>query len=376
MLGQGKSFPPEAFLSLEPVSPRYNGLWFLLVTIALVGCISLYSSSSQSIELVARQVVWFLVGFGIMFALTKVSFNMHQWWIVWVYFGGILLLLAVHFFGDTSHGAQRWLDTGIIRFQPSEFFKIIAPLMICFLLTSQSIYQPLTRYALALGSLALPVALILKQPDLGTAVLISIPSLLVIFLSGISLVFVGVVLFSGIAISIPVIKIFLLEYQRERLWTFLDPDRDPLGAGYHIIQSKIAIGAGGLWGKGWRNGTQSQLDFIPEISTDFIFATFAEEFGFVGVCILFLFYFLVIAYGIKIALNAKDKFARLLAASLIVSFALYVFINIGMVSGIMPVVGMPLPLMSYGGTAVVTLLASFGILLSISKQRHLIKPPE
>ena len=374
MLRQDKILP-FTFFSQELASSRTNALWFLLIAMALVGCISLYSSSNQNIELVMKQATWFLLGFIGMFCLKNIPLETYRWWLVWVYLGALLLLVLVYFFGDTVKGAQRWLDLKLFRFQPSELFKVIAPMMVCFLLTLKADYSTASRYALAIGTLLLPVWMISKQPDLGTAILVAIPSFLAIFLSGVSWIWVILTSLLGV-ISIPVVWHFLLDYQKQRLLTFLYPEQDPLGSGYHIIQSKIAIGSGGLWGKGWLNGTQSQLDFIPERSTDFIFATFAEEFGFVGVCVLFLFYFMIMMCGIKIALNAPDKFGRLLAMSLILAFAFYVFVNIGMVSGLMPVVGMPLPLLSYGGSSTVTLLASFGILLSIAKQKRLIKPPE
>ncbi len=349
-----------------------RALWLLLITLTLFSCIMLYSSSKQDIELVLHQGVKILIGFSLMAALMRVPINVYRWWAPWFYASGILLLCILFLFGNPIKGAQRWLDLGIVRFQPSEILKIATPLLLCLIVTSESSHVRSMRFFLAALLLTIPVVLVAIQPDLGTAFLIAISGLIVIFLAGIAWKWILGLIVAGVLVT-PLIWSLLLDYQKKRLLTFLNPEQDPFNSGYHIIQSKIAIGSGGLWGKGWLNGTQSQLDFIPERSTDFIFAAFAEEFGFIGVCVLLLTYFLIIGYGIRIAVNAADEFDRLLAASLILAFAAYVFVNISMVSGIVPVVGVPLPLISYGGTSMITLLASFGILMAVSRQRMFLK---
>jgi rod shape determining protein RodA len=282
-----------------------------------------------------------------------------------------LLLLAVLFFGDVGKGAQRWLNLGVFKFQPSEMVKLAVPLMIAWYLAKQPLPPKLKTIALTFTLIAIPVGLIAKQPDLGTSLLVGSAGIFALFLAGISWRFI-ITLFGLAAAAAPVVWINMHNYQKQRVLTFLDPEKDPLGSGYHIIQSKIAIGSGGLFGKGWFNGTQSQLDFLPERHTDFIFAVLSEEFGLVGVLLLLSLYLFVILRGLYIASQAQETFGRLLSGSLILVFFVYLFVNTGMVSGLLPVVGVPLPLVSYGGTSLVTLMAGFGILMSIHTHRKLL----
>jgi rod shape determining protein RodA len=276
------------------------------------------------------------------------------------------VVLAV---GIIGKGAQRWLDLGLFRFQPAEIMKIAVPMMLAWLLTRSTLPPRPMILIVAVFAVLLPTVLVILQPDLGTALLIALTGIVVIFLAGISWKLITTVIVS-MAATMPLMWAFVLhDYQRQRVLTLFDPWSDPLGAGYHTIQSIIAIGSGGVQGKGWLSGTQSQLEFIPERSTDFIFAVFAEEFGLIGVIVLLLLYLFLVLRGLIIAFYAEDTYSRLLAGGLTLTFFFYVFVNIGMVSGILPVVGVPLPLMSYGGTSMVTLMIGFGILMSISRDR-------
>ena len=344
-------------------------LLFLLVILASIGLLTLYSSSDYNVDLVLRQSQRLLVGFVLLFALASISPQTYRRNAIPIYLIGVVLLLLVLFAGEASKGAQRWLNLWLVTFQPSEILKLATPLLLCAILASRHKHLPSFIWILiATLALALPVGLVVMQPDLGTGVLICVSGLLVIFLAGIHWRWIALAVVLSIALA-PVVWHSLEEYQQKRIEVFLDPGQDPMGAGYHITQSKIAIGSGGLWGKGWLNGTQTQLGFVPEHSTDFVFAVFSEEFGFMGVCLLVLIYLAIAIRGTVITLNANDHFSRLLAASLTFSFSIYFLINLGMVSGLLPVVGVPLPLMSYGGSSVATLLASFGMLMSVIKYR-------
>jgi rod shape determining protein RodA len=287
------------------------------------------------------------------------------------YVVGLGLLVGVMFFGEVRNGARRWLNVGVTTIQPSEIMKIAVPLMLAWYFHRHEQALRLRDHALAAILMAVPVALIVRQPDLGTALLIFASGFFVIFLAGLSWKVLVSLVVAGAA-SLPFVWSVLHDYQRQRILTLLDPMQDPLGAGYHIIQSTIAIGSGGVLGKGWLNGTQAQLDFVPERSTDFILAVFGEEFGLVGNTILMVLYILVIARGMMIAANASTVFARLSAGAITLTFFTYAFVNMGMVSGILPVVGVPLPLVSYGGTALLSMLAGFGILMSISTHKQLV----
>lgn len=281
------------------------------------------------------------------------------------------LLVAVLAVGDISMGAQRWLDLGVVRFQPSEIMKLAVPMMVAWYLADHHLPPDGLRLIVTALIVVIPTLLIAKQPDLGTALLVASAGTFVVFLSGIRWRYI-LLLAVLAAAAAPALWYLLHDYQRQRVLTFLDPENDPLGAGYHIIQSKIAIGSGGIYGKGWMNGTQSHLDFLPERTTDFIFAVFGEEFGMIGILLLLLLYLIIVLRCLYIATQAQETFTRLLAGSLGLTFFVYMFVNMGMVTGLLPVVGVPLPLISYGGTSLVTLLAAFGILMSIHTHRRLL----
>jgi rod shape determining protein RodA len=342
-----------------------------LLLLSAVGLAILYSASGQDGALVSRQVTRLGVAFAVMFILAQIPSHHLVLWAPWLYGLGVTLLLAVLLFGDEGKGAQRWLEFGLFRFQPSELMKLAVPAMLSWYL-AESPLPPARKYlAIALLLIIVPVGLIAKQPDLGTSLLIAASGVFVLLFSGIRWKYVLSFMLL-IAASTPLLWYNLHDYQRARVLTFLNPENDPLGSGYHIIQSKIAIGSGGIYGKGWLNGSQAHLEFLPERTTDFIFAVFSEEFGFIGIMLLLALYLFIIVRGLYIATQAQDTFARLLAGSLILTFFVYMFVNICMVSGLLPVVGLPLPLISYGGTSMVTLMASFGILMSIHTHRRLL----
>jgi rod shape determining protein RodA len=333
--------------------------------------IVLYSATGQQYEMLIRQVVRTAVSFGFMVLIAQIhpKYLERFGWILFIIC--IILLFAVELFGEISKGAQRWLNIGIMRIQPSEFLKIVMPITIAAVISKESIPPRFLRVLWAFILLAGPTLLIAKQPDLGTAILVATSGLFVIFLGGISWkwIFSGVVVLGSL---IPILWFYLMhDYQKQRVLTLLNPENDPLGTGYHIIQSKIAIGSGGLYGKGWLHGTQSQLKFLPEPHTDFIFAVYSEEFGMIGFFLLLSIYLYIIFRCLYISLRAHTTFERLLGGALSLTFFFYIFVNIGMVSGILPVVGVPLPLISYGGTFMVTLAAGFGIIMAINTH----KPP-
>ncbi len=340
-----------------------------LAGVALIGLIVLYSGSHQNLAMVWRQGAHLGLGLVVLVVLAQLPPRQFRRVTPWLYLLGMLLLLAVVVFGSVVKGAQRWLDLGVIRFQPSELMKLAVPMMLAWYFT----YKPLPPrwYQLLPGALLalLPFTLIIGQPDLGTALLVAAAGVFVLFLAGMSWWLIGL-LIGVVAAAAPIFwQLVMHEYQRRRVLIFLNPESDPLGSGWNIIQSKIAIGSGGVYGKGWLNGTQSRLEFLPEGNTDFIFAVLAEEFGLIGLFILLGLYLFLIGRGLLIAARAGDNFSRLLAGSLSLVFFVYVFINAGMVCGLLPVVGLPLPLVSYGGTAVVTIMAGFGILMSIATHR-------
>jgi rod shape determining protein RodA len=289
-----------------------------------------------------------------------------------LYMIGLMLLIGVALFGEIQNGARRWLNIGVTRIQPSELMKLAVPLMMAWYFDKHEVTLRLRDYAVATLLLILPLLLILRQPDLGTTLLIASSGFYVLFLAGLSWRIIAGLLIVSLG-SLPVLWVMLHDYQRRRIMTLFDPTQDPLGAGYHTIQSTIAIGSGGLIGKGWQQGTQTHLDFLPEKSTDFIFAVFSEEFGLVGNAALLLLYLVVIGRGMMITANASTQFTRLVAGSITLTFFTYIFVNIGMVVGILPVVGVPLPLISYGGTSMVTMLLGFGILMSIETHPKLVK---
>ena len=347
-------------------------LWIGIILLSAMGMAVLYSAGDKSIELLNRQTVRLLLAFIVMFAVAQINPSTLKHWAPWMFAAGLLMLIAVLVLGEVGKGAQRWLNLGLFRFQPSELMKIAVPIMTAWYLAEASIPPKFGRLVVATIIVIVPTLLIAKQPDLGTSLLIASSGFFVLLLAGLSwkIIFSVITLLTA---STPIFWNYLLhDYQRQRILTFLNPETDPLGSGYHIIQSTIAIGSGGLYGKGWLNGTQSHLDFLPERSTDFVFAVFSEEFGFLGTLLLLAVYIAVISRGIVIAVNAQDTFSRLVAGSLTLTFFVYVFVNIGMVSGILPVVGLPLPLISYGGTSMVTIMAAFGILMSIQTHRKLV----
>ncbi len=342
-----------------------------LVLLSVLGLAILYSASGQDMDMVDRQLIRLGVAFLVMFVLAQIPAHHIEHWAPWVFGAGLVLLAAVLLFGETGKGAQRWLDLGLFRFQPSEIMKIAVPIMVSWYLAEHPLPPAPRTIAIAMLIIIVPVLLIAKQPDLGTSLLIAGSGLFVLLLSGISWRLVAKALFL-IAAGAPLLWYGMRDYQRARVLTFLNPESDPLGSGYHIIQSKIAIGSGGLYGKGWLNGSQSQLEFLPERSTDFIFAAFGEEFGFIGILVLLALYIFILVRGLYIATQAQDTFTRLLAGSLTLTFFVYIFVNICMVTGLLPVVGLPLPLISYGGTSMVTIMAAFGILMSIHTHRKLL----
>ncbi|WP_341503385.1 rod shape-determining protein RodA [Gallaecimonas sp. GXIMD4217] len=348
--------------------------WMLALLLCLMG-LSLavvYSASGQEMAMVERQVIRWGLSLGVMLFVAQIPPEVFRRWAVPLFGAGIAMLVAVLLVGHVGKGAQRWLDLGVIKFQPSEIMKLAVPMMVAWYIASQPLPPRLGRLLIGLALVLAPTLLIAKQPDLGTSLLIACSGIFVLFLAGMSWRLVGAALIA-IGAFVPILWYFLMhDYQRQRVLTFLNPESDPLGSGYHIIQSKIAIGSGGLWGKGWLQGTQSQLEFLPERHTDFIFSVFSEEFGLVGVVCLLLLYLAVVTRGLYMATQAQTAFSRLLGGSIILTFFIYVFVNIGMVSGMLPVVGVPLPLVSYGGTSMLTLMAGFGVLMSIHTHKRML----
>ena len=350
---------------LDPV------LLVLLLLIMALGLVVLYSASGQDMAMVTRQAVRLGFGLVVLLAISQVPPRILRIWTPWLYGIGIVMLLATLVLG-VGRGTQRWLDLGVLRFQPSELMKLAVPMMVAWYLHSKVLPPGWKATFVTLGILAVPTLLIARQPDLGTALLVAASGVFTLYLAGLRWrVLFG---FAGVAAAAaPLLWFVLKEYQRERVRTFLNPEADPLGHGWNIIQSKVAVGSGGLTGKGWLNGTQSNLEFIPERHTDFILAVFSEEFGLIGVALLMLAYMLLIARGLYIASVARYTESRLLAGALSMTLFVYVLVNGAMVSGILPVVGVPLPLISYGGTSAVTLLAGFGIMMSIYGHRKFIR---
>lgn len=345
-------------------------LSFCLLILCVVSLLILWSAGGENPRIIVSQAVRMAVAFFVMLLLAQVRPDTWFRWSPYIFSVGLVMLVLVLLVGYTGKGATRWLNLGFMRFQPSELMKLAVPMMVAWVLTRKTLppsYLGLFQAGLVL---LVPAVLILKQPDLGTTIMIMMSGVLIIFLAGFSwksIAGLGVVS----AIAAPILYQFLHPYQQRRIETLFDPWSDPLGAGYHSIQSMIAIGSGGAQGKGWLEGSQSQLEFIPERHTDFIFSVFSEEFGFIGVLMLFTLYVIITGRGLYIAYYTKDTFSRLLAGSLSMTFFFYVFVNVGMVSGLLPVVGVPLPLISYGGTSMVTLMAGFGILMSIHHHRSL-----
>ncbi len=343
------------------------GILLLLATSLAV----VYSASGGDEAVMTRQAIRIGIALTIMFIFAQIPPNIIYIFTPWLFLMGILMLIAVLLFGDIGKGAQRWLEIGPIRFQPSEAMKLVLPITIAWLFAHSKFPPSFGRLVLGTALIALTGSLIVVQPDLGTSLLIGLSGLSVLFFAGLpwKVIFTAI---AGVILSAPVAWHFMHGYQKQRVLTFLTPESDPLGSGYHIIQSKIAIGSGGIDGKGYMGSTQAHLEFLPESTTDFIFSVLAEEFGLLGVIGLLMLYSFVIARGLYIASQAQDNFTRLIAASFMMTLFVYIFVNIGMVSGLLPVVGLPLPLMSYGGSSLLTLMISFGILMSIHTHKKLL----
>ncbi|MBS3804998.1 MAG: rod shape-determining protein RodA [Oleiphilaceae bacterium] len=358
---------PWSLIHVDPI------LLVLLIALMSFGLVVLYSGGDGSIEMVQAQGIRIGVAFVVMLIFAQLDPLVYRRWAPWLYLVGLCALVAVLLVGVGAKGAQRWLALpGLPRFQPSELMKLAVPMMAAWYLSRHYLPPRLSRVAIALLLVFLPMGLIIQQPDLGTSLLVGTAGVFVVFFAGISWRIVGA-FFVMISVAAPLLWFFVMrDYQKQRVLTLLDPESDPLGAGWNIMQSKTAIGSGGWNGKGWMQGTQSHLEFLPESHTDFIVAVLAEEFGFVGILCLMALYLLIILRCLYIAANAQDSFSRLLAGALSMTFFIYVFVNVGMVSGLMPIVGVPLPLISYGGTSIVTLMAAFGVLMSIHTHRRMI----
>src|SRR6267378_7842320 len=344
----------------------------LIVSLSMLGLAALFSASYENPARVVNQLVSLGVALVAMWIVAQVPPQTLMRFALPAYLIGLVLLLTVALAGDVVNGARRWLHVGVTRFQPSEMMKLALPLMLDWYFHKHETALKLRNFAVGALLLVVPLALIARQPDLGTAALVGAGGFYVIFFAGLSWKVLGTLFGLGLA-ALPIAWGFLHGYQRRRVLTLLDPTTDPLGAGYHIIQSTIAVGSGGLWGKGWLNGTQAHLEFIPERHTDFIFAVFSEEFGLIGNVVLLVLYALLVGRGLVIAANAATVFARLLAGAIALMFFTYAFVNMGMVSGILPVVGVPLPFLSYGGTALLTLFIGAGILMSVQRHRKLVQ---
>ena len=341
-----------------------------LVLNALLGLTVLYSASAQDVGLVSKQAMSFGIGFVVMFSLAQIPPKVYQAFSPYFYVFGVLSLVAVVIFGEVRMGAQRWIDIpGFGSVQPSEFMKIGMPMMIAWFLSRKALPPSFSQVILSLVLIVIPFLLIAEQPDLGTSLLVLASGIFVLFLSGLSWRLIAAAA-GAVAMIIPIAWEFLLhDYQRQRVLTLLDPEADALGTGWNIIQSKTAIGSGGFSGKGFLEGTQSHLHFLPEGHTDFIIAAYSEEFGLIGVSLLILLYCAIIFRTFQIGLQSFHNYGRLVAGAFGLSFFVYVFVNAGMVSGILPVVGVPLPFMSYGGTAIITLMSTFGLVMSIHTHR-------
>lgn len=347
-------------------------LLILVLLLMAVSLFALYSSSQGDVAKVSAQAKNFIFALIVMWSVAKIPFGYLSRLALPLYCLALILLVLTMLVGDQAKGAQRWLDLQVIRVQPSELMKIALPLTLAWYFDRfERVLRP-RHYLFAIFLLLIPTILILKQPDLGTAILVLASGVFVIFFSGVSLRIIGFIVTLTLLLM-PFAWSVLEPYQQVRILTLLNPSSDPLGAGYHTIQSTIAIGSGGFWGKGWLSGTQSQLNFLPEGTTDFIFAVLAEEFGFIGVLLVFLIYFLLIWRSLTIAIQAPNNFSRLAAMSIVLTFFIYAFVNIGMVIGVLPIVGVPLPLISLGGSSAVTISIGFGVLMNFRANHRLVQ---
>ncbi len=365
-----------ADLSRRPsLLARLNIDWLLLlILLALTayGLIVLYSASDRSIATVYKQGRFFLIAYVLMVFIAQLDLERVKRFAPWVYLGGLVLLLLVPVIGSHAKGATRWLSIGGFQFQPSEIMKLAVPMAVAWYLASRVLPPRFKYIVVALAIIFIPALLVAKQPDLGTAILIAAAGSFVLLLAGLSWRYLTAAVAVFGAAAYPLWQYVLHDYQRKRILTLLDPEEDKLGAGWNIIQSKTAIGSGGFYGKGWLHGTQSHLDFLPEGHTDFIIAVLSEEWGLRGVLFLLTLYLALIARGMWVAVHAQHCFARLLAGSMVLTFVVYVFVNMGMVAGLLPIVGVPLPLISQGGTALVILFAGFGLLMAIASEKRIV----
>ena len=365
------SYADSQFKGLSSIFKIDLKLFMIVMVIVSLGLITLYSVSSGDTTLIIKQTIRIIIGLVAMILLAQIHPDNFRLFSPILYFGGIFLLILTIFFG-VGKSADRWLDFYFFRFQPSELMKIFVPLMIASFYGDKSLPPRFKHLVVAALIIIVPALLIAKQPDLGTAILITSSGIIAIFLSGIRLshIFLGLIFVIG---AMPLLWSLMYDYQKARVLSFFSPDQDILGSGYHLVQSKIALGSGGLFGKGYMNGTQSKLDFLPENHTDFIFSAFGEEFGFIGVLLLITLYVLATFRGMSISIKATDNFSRILSGTLILTIFLYVLVNVGMVIGILPIVGAPLPFMSYGGTSMLTVFAALGIIMSIKSHQRLLR---
>lgn len=345
-------------------------LLIALISLASLGMLILYSASNESFDIIQKQMLHLLLAFGMMFIFAQIHPNRYEQWAPWVYTVAVILLAVVLVIGKVDQGGKRWLALGFFNLQPSEIMKLAMPMMLARFLSDKTLPPNPRLIAISFLMLIVPILLTAKEPDLGTAIIIACSGFMVLMLAGMSSRLIIALIISAIA-SAPVLWHFMHTYQKQRVLTFLNPEHDPLGTGYHIIQSKIAIGSGGMLGKGWLNGTQSHLSFLPAHTTDFIFAVSSEELGFLGCLFILLVLLAVFARSLYISTQAQNTFCRLLAGSLSLTFIISSFVNIGMVTGILPVVGIPLPLVSYGGSSMVTMMIGFGMIMSMHTHRKL-----
>ena len=364
MMHGRQSILPLAIARYFLQQPMVDARLLAAVTlVALLGLAVLYSAADANLQVLYRQLVRLGLGLAIMLLISRIPPRILRTWTPAMFGFSVALLVLVALLGE-GRGADRWLDLVVVRFQPSELLKLTVPMMLAWYLHYRPLPPTIKDLLICLFLVAIPTTLIARQPDLGTALLVGISGAFVVFLAGLSWRLILATILSAAALC-PVLWHFMHDYQRSRVLMLFDPESDPLGKGWNIIQSKIAVGSGGLFGKGWQNGTQAHLNFLPERSTDFILAVYAEEFGLLGIVVLLLLYLYIIGRGLVIAMHAKDTYSRLLAGSLSMTFFVYVMVNGGMISGLLPVVGIPLPLVSYGGTSMVSLLAAFGVIMSV-----------
>jgi len=347
-----------------------KSMFFALVSLAMISLFVVYSASAADLDATLNHLMRLMIGFTVLFVVAQIRPENLERWSPYIFIGGMILLIAVLAIGVIGKGAQRWLYLGFIKFQPAEIMKLAVPMMLSWYLARNILPPTLLRLVTAFIMMAIPTYMIIKQPDLGTALLVFSAGIFVLFLAGMRWRII-ILLLVGVAVAAPFAWNYLHDYQRQRVLTLINPEADPLGSGYHTIQSMIAVGSGGVYGKGWLNSSQAHLDYLPESSTDFIFAVFAEEFGLIGSLLLVVIYAIIVTRGILIAYLAKDTYTRLLAGSLSLTFFFYFFVNMGMVTGILPIVGIPLPIMSYGGSSIVTVMAGLGILMSIQTHRKI-----